>query len=103
MIAACGGIGGGGFLVPAYILILQFFPKNAIALSNITIFGGSIANVVLNSRKTTSDGLPLIDWDIILMMEPTTIVGALLGSFLAKLLPEVGGNENIYDMGCDTQ
>ena len=36
MIAAGGGIGGGGILVPIYILIMKFNPKNAIPLSQIT-------------------------------------------------------------------
>ena len=36
MIAAGGGIGGGGVLVPIYILVMKFSPKHAIPLSNIT-------------------------------------------------------------------
>jgi uncharacterized membrane protein YfcA len=32
---------------------------------------------------------PLVDWDLILVMEPLTIAGALLGAFLNKLLPEL--------------
>jgi hypothetical protein len=32
---------------------------------------------------------PLIDWDLILVMEPLTIAGALIGAFLNKLLPEL--------------
>ena len=30
-----------------------------------------------------------MDWDLILVMQPMTIAGALLGSFLNKLLPEL--------------
>ena len=29
-----------------------------------------------------------MDWDLILVMEPLTIAGALMGAFLNKLLPE---------------
>ena len=36
MVAAGGGIGGGGSLVPIYILVMGFPAKNAIPLSNIT-------------------------------------------------------------------
>jgi len=87
-IAAAGGIGGGGILVPILILILELSPNHAIALSNLTIFGGSIANTMLNVRKQhpTLDRT-LIDWDIIVMMEPLTIFGAVFGSLLAKVLP----------------
>eukprot|EP00936_MAST-01D_sp_MAST-1D-sp1_P002555 g2555.t1 len=89
MIAAGGGIGGGGVLVPLYILVLRFSSKYAIPLSNITIFGGSIVNTLLNmgKRHPLADR-PMVDWDLILVMEPLTIGGALVGSFLNKLLPE---------------
>lgn len=73
MIAAAGGIGGGGILVPLYILVLGFDPKHAIPLSNITIFGGAITNTVLNLSKRHPDAdRPLVDWDLILVMEPLT-------------------------------
>lgn len=62
----------------------------AIPLSNITIFGGAIANMILNVQKRHPFAdRPLVDWDLILVMEPLTIAGALLGAFLNKLLPEV--------------
>jgi uncharacterized membrane protein YfcA len=88
IIAAGGGIGGGGILVPLYMILLQFRPKHAIALSNFTILGGSIANCLFNVQKTLPDGRSVIDWDIIVMMEPSTIAGAVLGSFASKYLPD---------------
>lgn len=89
MIAAGGGIGGGGILVPIYILVMGFTPKHAIPLSNITVFGGSLANTYLNARKRHPlADRPLVDWDLILIMEPLTIAGALIGAFLNKLLRE---------------
>lgn len=89
MIAAGGGIGGGGVLVPIYILVMGFSPKHAIPLSNITVFGGALANTVLNVKKRHPlADRPLVDWDLILVMEPLTIAGALIGAFLNKLLPE---------------
>jgi len=51
MIAAGGGIGGGGILVPIYILVMGFSPKHAIPLSNITVLGGALANMWLNLNK----------------------------------------------------
>jgi len=89
MIAAGGGIGGGGILVPIYILVMGFSPKHAIPLSNITVFGGACANTFLNAKKRHPHAdRPLVDWDLILVMEPLTIAGALMGAFLNKLLPE---------------
>lgn len=51
MVAAGGGIGGGGILVPIYILVMGFSPKHAIPLSNITVLGGALGNMILNVRK----------------------------------------------------
>lgn len=57
--------------MPIYILIFGFSPKHAIPLSNITVFGGAIANTLLNSRKRHPlADRPLVDWDLILVMEP---------------------------------
>jgi hypothetical protein len=87
MIAAGGGIGGGGILVPIYILVLRFHAKYAIPLSNITIFGGAITNMALNlNKRHPLADRPLVDWDLILVMEPLTIGGALIGSFVNKVL-----------------
>jgi len=90
MVAAGGGIGGGGILVPIYILVMDFSPKHAIPLSNITVLGGAMANTILNMRKRHPlADRPLVDWDLILVMEPLTIAGALIGAFLNKILPEL--------------
>ena len=78
MIAASGGIGGGGIVVPLLILILGFQPKHAIALSNFTILGSSVTNMVLNLSKVHPHAKrPLVDWDLILVMEPLTMAGAV--------------------------
>lgn len=45
--------------------------------------------MVLNiSKRHPLADRPLIDWDLILVMEPLTIAGALVGAFLNKILPE---------------
>jgi uncharacterized membrane protein YfcA len=89
MIAASGGIGGGGILVPLLILVFGFSPKLAIPLSNFTIFGSSLTNFVMNLQKRHPDvDRPLVDWDLIMIMEPLTVAGAVCGTFLAKTLPD---------------
>lgn len=78
MIAASGGIGGGGILVPLLIMVFGFHPKYAIPLCNSTVFGSSITNVFLNvSKRHPEADRPLIDWDLVLLMEPLTIAGAV--------------------------
>lgn len=88
MIAAGGGIGGGGVLVPTYIFVLGFRPQYAIPLSNATILGSSIANLLFNvGKRHPNANRPRIDWDIMLVMEPLTVAGALIGSFINVLSP----------------
>merc|ERR1712153_200458 len=88
IVAAGGGIGGGGVQVPVFIMVCGFPAKLAIPLSNVTIFGGSISNCFLNLQKRhPSANRPLIDFDLVNVMEPLTIAGAIIGSLLNKLLP----------------
>ena len=92
VLAAAGGIGGGGFIVPIYVMMLDFSASQAVALSNVTILGGSLANFVFNVGKMRVNGetlKPLIDWNLLLIMEPTTIAGAILGTYLTCLIPDV--------------
>ena len=73
----------------SWLNLLFYLVYAGIPLSNITVFGGAIANMLLNSRKRHPlADRPLIDWDLILVMEPMTIAGALMGAFLNKILPE---------------
>lgn len=85
-IAAGGGIGGGAVFVPLFIMVGGFTAAQAVALSNITILGGAVANFLVNSTKRHAfRDTPLIDWDLILVFEPTTMLGALLGSYCNKV------------------
>ena len=75
LLAAGGGIGGGGLLVPIFLLIFAFGTREAVALSNVTILGGAIVSLLffnLYRRNPRRRDRPLIDWDIILVMEPST-------------------------------
>ena len=62
-----------------------FSTNIAVALSNITIVGGSVANFAFNvGKRHHFMDRPLIDWDLILVMEPATILGALLGGYMNR-------------------
>ncbi|KAG6614638.1 Transmembrane protein TauE like [Phytophthora cinnamomi] len=87
-VAAGGGTGGGGVLDPIYILGCGLSAKTAIPLSSITILGGAFGNFFLNLRRTRDDSAtPLIDWDIILVMQPLLLLGASCGTYLNTVLP----------------
>ena len=91
ILASSAGIGGGAALVPVYLTLARQGPAAAVALSNTTILGAALAAFALNVTRvhTPSDGppRPLIDWSIILLMEPATIVGAVGGALLNAVTP----------------
>lgn len=90
ILSAGAGIGGGGILLPVFILIFKFPIKHAIPLTAVTVLGGAVANNVLNARKThpKHPNRPAIDWDLIIQLEPMTIAGALIGAGLNNVLPD---------------
>ncbi|KAL3903135.1 MAG: hypothetical protein SGILL_010559 [Bacillariaceae sp.] len=91
LLAAGGGIGGGGILVPTYILLLDFPVKHAIPLASATVFGGAVANNILNFPKLHPEHpqRSVIDWELITQLEPMTILGALIGAVLNDFLPDL--------------
>jgi uncharacterized membrane protein YfcA len=91
LLAAGGGIGGGGILVPTYILVLQYPVKHAISFSSVTVLGGAVANNLLNAPKKhpLHPNRSVIDWELILQLEPMAILGALIGAILKDFLPSL--------------
>ena len=85
--ANCGGLGGGGALVPVVMVFFNFDIKASIALSNITILFSSYVRMIMNRNKThplktNCEGKPsgvLIDYNIATLMLPMIIVGAMCG------------------------
>lgn len=87
-IASCSGTGGGSLCIPILILFLHFNPTQAIPLGNITVLGGALTNLLFNIWRyhPVSTNRSLIDWDMIGMMEPATMLGALLGAYLHRIM-----------------
>ena len=90
IIAAGGGLGGGGVFVPLYVLLLGFETKAAAALSQATIFGGSIVNLIMNLREyhPLRKHRPLPDTQTILIFEPMLLIGTIIGVILNVLFPD---------------
>ncbi|KAJ0398072.1 hypothetical protein ATCC90586_009647 [Pythium insidiosum] len=87
-VAAGGGTGGGAVMSAIYTLIAGLDLKVAIPLSSITIVGGAIANFLLNVKKARrNSNAPLIDWDLILAMQPMLLLGANFGTFINAIFP----------------
>lgn len=89
ILAVGGGIGPGATVVAVYIIVMDFPAKHAVPLSCITGLGVSAASTFINAPKRHPlTDRPVIDWDLILIMEPLTLLGAIGGTYLNKLLQE---------------
>ena len=89
-LAAGGGIGGGGLLVPIYRLVAGFPITQATALSLATISGGSIANLYTYTRRYHPNETlkrPLIDYEASLLFCPALLAGTMFGSVFSVMFP----------------
>ena len=86
-LGSLGGIGGGGLVVPCYVIVTRLNLKQAIPLGSVTVLGGSLAALILNlKRRHPLADRPIIDWDLILVMEPLVLIGTVFGSILHRVI-----------------
>jgi len=92
-VALCsgGGIGGGGILVPLYILLDGLDEHHAIPLSKVVIFGAAFTDFWLyrTLRHPVQKWRSLIDYDLAVLMEPLILFGTVVGVLLNVILPEL--------------
>eukprot|EP00428_Durinskia_dybowskii_P017482 CAMPEP_0170225364 /NCGR_PEP_ID=MMETSP0116_2-20130129/12391_1 /TAXON_ID=400756 /ORGANISM="Durinskia baltica, Strain CSIRO CS-38" /LENGTH=772 /DNA_ID=CAMNT_0010476085 /DNA_START=89 /DNA_END=2404 /DNA_ORIENTATION=- len=82
------GIGGGGLFVPLLSLLLCFNLREATALSQACLAGGSSTALLYNLRTRHPSGRkPMIDYDLVLVMSPILLVGSVIGSLLHMMMP----------------
>lgn len=87
-LAVSAGVGGGGIFVPLGVILLRFAPKPATGLSQVSIFGATLAGLILNVRaRHPKADRPVIDLDMALFLAPMQMAGALLGVIVQTLLP----------------
>ncbi|EGG16991.1 hypothetical protein DFA_07972 [Cavenderia fasciculata] len=83
-----GGVGGGGIYIPILILVSKFSPKTAIPLSNCLVAGCAMANFIQNfPRRHPFANKHLIDYSVVLLIEPLTLGGTTFGVYLHTFLP----------------
>ncbi|KAE8713188.1 embryonic protein DC-8-like [Hibiscus syriacus] len=89
--SACGtvgGVGGGGIFVPMLTLIVGFDTKSAAAISKCMIMGASASSVWYNLRVPhPTKEVPIIDYDLALLFQPTLMLGITVGVALSVVFP----------------
>lgn len=83
-----GGIGGGGLLVPILILYLNFNTKEAIPISKLMIFAGSLTALLMGLKnKNPYRDATAIDYNIAIVVIPLVLFGTMIGVTLNKIFP----------------
>lgn len=89
MLASAAGIGGGVI----FVSMLQLFgvsPHVAAPLSKAMIFGGScvLTCMTIFQHEDNDPTKPAIIWDLVFIIEPAAVSGALIGALINVVLPE---------------
>ena len=88
--ANVGGIGGGGLIIPFLMTFWGFDTKEAIAISNMTIFVGAITRYLYNyKQKHPEKRATQIDYGIVIVMMPLVMVGSFTGVLVNIMLPSL--------------
>ncbi|QEY26118.1 sulfite exporter TauE/SafE family protein [Neisseria zalophi] len=88
-IAGLLGIGGGMIVVPVMLWVLQFQGLDQMAHAQHLAVGTSFAVMVFTtfSSLMAQKRKGFVDWQVVIHMAPGMIVGALVGSSVAKYIP----------------
>lgn len=84
-----GGVGGGGIFVPMLTLIVGFDPKSSTAISKCMIMGAAVSTVYYNLKlKHPSLDMPVIDYDLALLIQPMLMLGISIGVIFNVIFPD---------------
>lgn len=73
-------MGGGNIITIILMIGLKVGMKEAIQLTYIFIFGGSIATLVKTiTKKNPNTGGPLLDYNLIMISMPMVAIGSMFG------------------------
>jgi uncharacterized membrane protein YfcA len=90
-IANLGGLGGGGSVIPLAAAFFKFGIRNAIPLSNTSVFFAGFLIYIGNLKRMhpLKEWSVIIDHDIATLMLPMAIVGASIGVAINGIFPQV--------------
>lgn len=90
VLCSAGGIGGGGIYVTVLMIAGQLSVHDSVPLSKAIVFLGSISSLLLNLNKTfrtsSQAKTALIDYNIVRLVVPSSLIGTYLGVVLNNTL-----------------
>ena len=82
------GLGGGLLFIPVLLLILNFYPHEAIPISKIVIFTGALTSFIQNTKvKRPGRNSKALNYNLVIVNSPNLLMGTILGVTLNKILP----------------
>jgi uncharacterized membrane protein YfcA len=79
---------GGGLFIPILIIIMEFYTHEAIPISKLMIFAGSLTTFILNLKlKHPSRNSICLDYNISILFVPMLLLGTVIGVSLNKVMP----------------
>jgi len=90
VLCSAGGIGGGGIYVSVLMLGGGLSVHDAVPLSKSIVFFGALSSLALNMGKTfhgPNGPTPLINYNIIRLVVPASLLGTCVGVVLNRTLP----------------
>jgi hypothetical protein len=88
LLSAGAGAGGGVIIDPTLLLVAGFDHVSTAALYSITICVSSLGNTLMSLCRVDPDsGAPIVNWDLVLMFAPASMLGASAGSYINMAIP----------------
>jgi uncharacterized membrane protein YfcA len=82
------GLGGGLLFIPVLLLIMNFYPHEAIPISKIVIFAGALTSFIQNTKvKRPGRNAKALNYNLVIVNAPNLLLGTVLGVTLNKILP----------------
>ena len=91
LISNSGGVGAGTVITTVFTIFLSFTPKDAVHISRIYTFTGSLVNLIINWKKRDPKNKDkfMINYNIAAVMIPLHLAGAELGVMLGRWMPSI--------------
>jgi uncharacterized membrane protein YfcA len=84
------GIGGGEFVAPYFVLILQRNLMQAINYAFIVVFGGALGTFLnIGFMRDPVRQKPVINYDLNIIVIPGLFIGVLISAIPHKILPDI--------------
>ena len=82
------GLGGGLLFIPVLLLIMKFYPHEAIPISKIVIFAGALTSFIQNTKvKRPGRNCKALNYNLVIVNSSNLLLGTVFGVTLNKILP----------------